>query len=134
MFIASIPVLLRLSLLPGAPVAHIPAMLAHSLHWIAEFERDIPVPPPGSILPSLRRGDRNQSVTLHRSQQLFDPPPSLSIETWGECIEALWRVSMTWPERTQTWDAITSRLLLWRSIAEGSTVGEWARRQVIENL
>ena len=41
---------------------------------------------------------------------------------------------MTWPERTQTWDAITSRLLLWRSIAEGSTVGEWARRQVIENL
>ncbi len=136
-FLASIPVLLRVALLPGKSVANVPALLTSSLRWLTELEKDVPIPTSGAITPSFRlHGDDKSSVTLHHSTDLFDAPPSPSIETWGGCVEALWRVSMSWPERTQPWDAFTSRLLVWRSIAgaEGSLIGEWARREAVENL
>ncbi|RDX51579.1 hypothetical protein OH76DRAFT_1554958 [Lentinus brumalis] len=136
-FLASIPVLLRVALLPGKSVANVPALLTSSLRWLTELEKDVLIPTSGAITPSFRlHGDDKSSVTLHHSTDLFDAPPSPSIETWGGCVEALWRVSMSWPERTQPWDAFTSRLLVWRSIAgaEGSPIGEWARREAVENL
>ncbi|KAI0717490.1 hypothetical protein C8T65DRAFT_111220 [Cerioporus squamosus] len=136
-FLASVPVLLRVSLLPGTPPTHTPALLARSLHWLTELEKDVPIPTSGTVTPPFQpEGEDKPPIALHRSQHLFDAPPAPSIQAWGERVEALWRVSMAWPERTQTWDAITSRLLMWRSIVgeEGSPLGEWARREVVGNL
>lgn len=76
------------------------------------------------------------SVNLHRSQHLFDAPPTPAIEAWGSCVESLWRVSMTLPTKTAEWDALSSRLLIWRAIAGESRTGtgEWARREMLEHL
>ncbi|RPD59503.1 hypothetical protein L227DRAFT_654118 [Lentinus tigrinus ALCF2SS1-6] len=133
-FVASVPVLLRVSLLPGKPVAHIPALLTRSVRWLIELEKDVHIPTSCSVIPP--DGGDKASVKLHHSQHLFDAPSLPSMEVWGECVEAMWRVSMSLPERTQAWDAITSRLLVWRSVVgvEGSPVGEWARREVTINL
>ena len=135
-FIAAVPVLLRLALLPGPPVSHIPGLLERSLHWLEPLEADVAVPTSGQLSTPFQPSSDTPSAMLHRSQHLFDPPPSPTIELWGGSVEALWRVCMTLPSRSDEWDALSHRLLIWRAIAgaERSRVGEWARREVIENL
>jgi nucleolar pre-ribosomal-associated protein 1 len=55
--------------------------------------------------------------------------------TWGKSVEYLWQASMTLSHKPLVWDALTSRLLIWRSVVgESSAVGEWARMVTVENL
>ena len=100
------------------------------------MEAEVAIPTSGSLTAPFQPTRNTPPVKLHRSQHLFDPAPSPTIELWGDCVEALWRVCMTLSCKTGEWDALTSRLLIWRSIAgaEKSKVGEWARREVVENL
>ncbi|KAL7281927.1 hypothetical protein ACG7TL_003394 [Trametes sanguinea] len=136
-FLALVPVLLRLAVLPGSHTSHTPALLARGVHWLQEMEADVAIPATGR-LPSIVDvdHDKKSAVHLHRSQHLFHPAPQVSTELWGDCVESLWRVSMTLPHKTAEWDALSSRLLVWRSIAgtRRTEAGEWARRQVLENL
>ena len=135
-FIVAFPVLLRLALLPGSPTGHVPVLLQRSLSFVTEMETDIAIPTSGSLASTPLFESETRSVTLHRSQQLFDSPPVLSTELWGACVEALWRVSMVLPYKTAEWDGLSSRILIWRSIAgaERTRVGEWARRETLTNL
>ncbi|TBU65164.1 ribosome 60S biogenesis N-terminal-domain-containing protein [Dichomitus squalens] len=135
-FIVAFPVLLRLSLLPGSSLSHSPTLLRQSLSFLEVMEADVAVPTSGTLAPPLVPEDGVTSMSLHRSQQLFDSPPAVSIELWGDCVEALWRVSMALPNRTAEWDGLSSRLLIWRSIsgAERTRVGEWARIETLTNL
>ena len=135
-FVAAVPVLLRLALLPGPPASRISDLLVCGLRWLTTMEAEVAVPTSGSLTAPFQPTRNTPPVKLHRSQHLFDPAPSPTIELWGDCVEALWRVCMTLSRKTDEWDALTSRLLIWRSIAgaEKSRVGEWARREVVENL
>ncbi|KAI0333443.1 hypothetical protein GY45DRAFT_306027 [Cubamyces sp. BRFM 1775] len=136
-FLALVPVMLRLSVLPGEPTPHLAALLARGVRWLQELEAEVAIPTSGQLtMPLDVEQDKAVPVTLHRSQHLFDPAPTPDIELWGECVESLWRVSMALSAKTGEWDALSSRLLLWRSIAgaERSAAGEWARREVLENL
>ncbi|KAJ8490078.1 hypothetical protein ONZ51_g2525 [Trametes cubensis] len=136
-FLALVPVMLRLSVLPGEPTSHLAALLSRGVRWLQELEAEVAIPTSGLLtMPLDVEQDKAVSVRLHRSQNLFDPAPSPSIDLWGECVESLWRVSMALPAKTKEWDALSSRLLLWRSIAgpEKSAAAEWARREVLENL
>ncbi|KAI0751700.1 ribosome 60S biogenesis N-terminal-domain-containing protein [Daedaleopsis nitida] len=132
-----VSVLLRLCLLPGGPSSRIPALLTRSLRWLAQMEADVAIPTSGSYVPPFQTAnDLDTRVVLHRSHNLYDLPPLPSIKQWGECVEALWRVTMTMLDRTGEWDALTSRLLIWRAIAgvEGSRMGEWMREEVVQHL
>ncbi|KAI0666153.1 ribosome 60S biogenesis N-terminal-domain-containing protein [Trametes maxima] len=136
-FLALVPVTLRLALLPGRPASHIAASLARCVRCLEEMEVEVAIPTSGHLSARLQAEPSETAfVKLHHSQHLFDPPPAPSIEQWGECVEALWRVAMASPHKTVEWDALSSLLLLWRSIAGSSRtpVGEWARREVLENL
>lgn len=136
-FGASVPVQLRLCLLPGRSTSHVPALLTRSLHWLTQMEAEVAIPASGHYLPPFKPLPSTKTcVTLHRSQHLHDSPPAPSIEGWGECVESLWRISMSDSDRTAEWDKLTSRLLIWRAIAgaDGSQVGEWGRREVVKSL
>ncbi|KAI0640548.1 ribosome 60S biogenesis N-terminal-domain-containing protein [Trametes meyenii] len=136
-FLALVPVILRLTILPGQPASHVTALLACCVRWLEGMEAEVAIPTSGRLSARLQAEPSETAfVKLHHSQHLFDPPPAPSIESWGTCVEALWRVSMALPHKTAEWDALSSRLMLWRSIAGSSRtrVGEWARREVLENL
>ncbi|KAI0368460.1 hypothetical protein BV20DRAFT_969281 [Pilatotrama ljubarskyi] len=133
-FLALVPVILRLSLIAGQSPSHLPALLQRSMHWLKEMEGEVAVPTSGRLPAQLLLYEDDMGpVKLHRSQHLFDPPPSPTVEIWGECVESLWRASMTLPAKTKEWDSLSSRLLIWRSIAgtSRSEAGEWARREVL---
>jgi len=59
-----------------------------------------------------------------------------SLALWGKIIATLWRVIMGFNVKPSSWDGLTLRLLVWRSIAgeRGTTEGEWARREVVCSL
>ena len=106
------------------------------MRWLPSLEADIALPT-SNVLPVTFEPDLiTLASSLHRSQHLFDAPPAPTPEMWGACVEALWRVSMTLPGKTDEWDALSQRLLIWRSMAgaERTPVGEWARREVVGSL
>lgn len=61
--------------------------------------------------------------------------PATPLQTWGACVEMLWRIAMSAEEKLISWDALMSRLLLWHTVSGGnSVVGEWARSETIRNF
>lgn len=133
----SVPVLLRLSLLPGRPNPHLQELLTRSLSRLQLLEGYISPPRTGK-LPISRLHDRHPTrpTAPHQSQHLFDIPEYHDLFAWGRSVEALWRVSMNVEARSAKWDELTARLLIWRCIVgdEHSSAGEWARRQVVSML
>ncbi|KAI8984871.1 ribosome 60S biogenesis N-terminal-domain-containing protein [Trametes punicea] len=136
-FIALVPVMLMLALVPGLATPHTPALLACGVDWLQKMESEVSIPTSGYLPEALDVDqDKKPAIKVHRSQQLFDPVPPVSIELWGECVESLWRISTTLPNKMAEWDALSSRLLIWRSIAGArkTEMGEWVRREVLANL
>ena len=135
-FDASISVQLRLISLAGPTTSHIPALLLRDLHWLKQMETDITVPSSGSYVPPLHSSKDTARFLLHRSQHLFDPSPASSVERWGACVEALWRIATSAADRTGEWDALTGRLLIWRAIAgaRGTRTGNWVRQAMVNIL
>ncbi|KAH9853304.1 ribosome 60S biogenesis N-terminal-domain-containing protein [Lenzites betulinus] len=135
-FVTLVSVLLRLSLLPGKSLQHVPLLLRRSLYWLEQLEADVAIPPSGHLTTPLKADQDTIMAGLHRSQHLFDPAPTPTVELWGECTQSLWRVSISVPWKTAEWDMLASRLLIWRSIAGASKTkaGEWTRREVLQNI
>lgn len=55
---------------------------------------------------------------------------------WGKVVVTLWQVVMGFSTKPTSWDGLTPRLVVWRSIAgeRGALEAEWARREAIRNL
>ncbi|PCH41704.1 hypothetical protein WOLCODRAFT_101082 [Wolfiporia cocos MD-104 SS10] len=131
-FVAAAPLVLRLSLLPGAPVSRLPRIIARGVGFLQSLEADVHVSS-GQLL-----GSSGASLAPHSARGLFDAPDADAVRDWGACVEALWRATMAIdaPSVCAEWDDLTPRLLVWRAIAgeKESTVGEWARREVVRSL
>ncbi|KAJ7044085.1 ribosome 60S biogenesis N-terminal-domain-containing protein [Mycena alexandri] len=124
-FVTAAPVILRLSALPGPPPLALPDLLESCLKGLKLFETRLDI-------PRSRVTFKNASVPCmppHSGQDLQVVGDHDALLTWGKSVEYLWQASMTLSEKPLVWDALTSRLLIWRSLVgkEGSTVGEWAR-------
>jgi nucleolar pre-ribosomal-associated protein 1 len=132
-FALTVSVTLRLSLLPGPPIPHLSLLVEQLLGSLKRFEKEMRLP------LSYHNGHAAQSQTLrlHGALGLLEAPSSHDpVQIWGEGVEALWRITTTFERKLSAWDALTCRLLLWRSVVgeDGSVVGEWARKEVIRNL
>jgi len=125
------PVILQLSLLPGPPIRHLPSLVAQAVDSLRRLEDTV-------ISSAWTTKPRTQdlSMSMHGAQGLHDLPTCDDpVQLWGNSVESLWRATMTFEVKNSTWDALTSRLLLWRAmVGEKSTLGEWARREAVHNL
>ncbi|KAJ7780624.1 ribosome 60S biogenesis N-terminal-domain-containing protein [Mycena maculata] len=127
------PVIFRLSALPGPSPLGLTDLLDYCLSGLQLLEAPLDIP-------------RSRTAVL-RKAPLLDMPPHSGHElqavadndpllTWGKSVEYLWQASMTLSVKPLVWDALTPRLLIWRSLVgeEGSSVGEWARKSTLEML
>lgn len=83
---------------------------------------------------SYRKTISNASSPPHSAFRLHEAPACDDhVQVWGDAVEALWRITMTFETKISAWDTLTCRLLLWRAMVgeDASVVGEWARREVI---
>lgn len=89
------------------------------------------------VLDENPRLKQSRPLPPHRSHGLYEPyPVDNPLQLWGDSVEALWRVTMTFEEKSAAWDALSSRLVIWRAIVgeEVSAVGEWVRTEVVQNI
>ncbi len=124
-------VLLRLALLPGPLIPTSASLLNRTVHCLEEMERQIEWKPLES-----RRAPTPLS-SLHTKLHLFNNTSEDPVREWGQTVESLWRVSMTFSNKEPAWDLLSSRLLIWRALmdaADDSGIAEWARLEVIRNL
>ena len=143
----AVPVILRLALLNGPPLAGLPSLLDRSVDCLEKLESSkqfnfsspismmdqdislIPCPPHRSHSIHQRLSSvQNALQTEPYSQQLF-----------GILLEMLWSASMSLDGKCDAWEKLTPRMLLWRSIIPQNTgshfeVAEWARREVVANI
>ncbi|KAJ6613338.1 ribosome 60S biogenesis N-terminal-domain-containing protein [Mycena sp. CBHHK59/15] len=132
-FALASPVILRLSLLPGPSPPGLPMLLNYSLQGLQLMENELEIPHSRmKISPSASV----QDLPPHCGQDvqvIGDQDPLLM---WGKSLEYLWQACMTLAKKPPVWDALTSRLLIWRSVVgeEDTDVGEWARKETLQNL
>lgn len=122
---------LRLSLMRGAPKHYLHPVLGHAVIYLKQLEPSIQLCGQSGEIPVSMR---ELASPPHRAQGLhIIPSIANSFLAWGKIVEAFWRVSMALDHRTPVWDTLTSRLLIWRGIVgeDGSPVGEWARKESI---
>ncbi|KAJ7459833.1 ribosome 60S biogenesis N-terminal-domain-containing protein [Mycena latifolia] len=132
-FAIAAPVILRLSSLPGRSPLALPELLGYCLDGVKLLETRVDIP--RSQTPVLRSASAPE-LPPHSGQELQVVGDHDPLLTWGKSVEYLWQASMTLSEKPVVWDALTSRLLIWRSVVgeEGTAVGEWARKVTLENL
>lgn len=134
------PLILRLSLLFGPSSYHLAPAIALATHALSALETKLELSSASHTslaLYCLRTPtDAHTSLPPHTTSTLHLAKPEAGLGTWGACVEALWRAAMSLEEKCEEWGALTARLLLWRTLVgeEGSMVGEWARREVVQNL
>lgn len=113
---------------------HLGALLTQALKGLEKFEtsQDISLELNKTSSPE----ESARSLPPHGAHGLHELGGSTDlVRAWGESVEMLWRVGMTFDDKPSTWDALSNRLLIWRSVAGMEcTVGEWARKEVIHNL
>ena len=131
--------ILRLSLLPGPTALGLFSLLDKAVECLKRMEKTTTVTIPSSSPSSVILGTAPQEH-LFRANEIHDElyAECEPLQTWGRCVEALWRATMTMTmvDKPPVWDVLCSRLLLWRAVAglECSPLGEWARMQVICNM
>jgi nucleolar pre-ribosomal-associated protein 1 len=133
-FALMISAALRLSLLPGPSAPHLSLLVDRLLQTLKHLEKETTPPVP---YRKKHHAAESQMPPLHGALRLFETPSGCNpVEVWGEGVEALWQITMTIERKSPAWDALTCRLLLWRAMVgeDGSTVGEWARKEVVRNL
>ncbi|KLO07343.1 hypothetical protein SCHPADRAFT_652933 [Schizopora paradoxa] len=122
---------LRLSLSTEQDTRNLHAIVQCMLERLIYCESNLHVPLSGQTdeprLASTAHG------APHRRGHLYEigGHNSTSIDTWGTIIELLWSVTMTGDSVSEAWNALTCRLLLWRTMNPTSEAGEWARREVV---
>lgn len=132
LFLAS-PVILRLTLLPGRSIPGLPALLHCCVLALERLETSMDLTRSGQTSAP----QKLLLVPPHRAPGLRELDGSEDlVQSWGDTVACLWRVSMTLEVNPATWDFFTRRLLIWRAVRdeEGTGIGEWARSQVVLNL
>lgn len=130
----TVPVALRLSLLPGPQNTYLIPLVDKMLLILKHLEKQVELP---KSVPSWMHPKGPSLLPPHHASTLHQPPKFESYaRIWGQAVEALWRITMTFEQKTSTWDALTQRLLLWRAIEgqDGSATGEWARKEVVRGM
>ena len=146
----AVPVILRLALLNGPPLAALPSLLDHSVDCLEKLESWMQF---NFSSPSISAMDQkinlmpcppHRSHSIHR--RLFSVQnalqPQYPQQLLGVLWEMLWRASMSLDGKCAAWEKLTPRMLLWRSInpqisTNGGShfeVAEWARREVVANV
>lgn len=121
-------IILRLSAAPALP-QELGTLIATATKQLHILEQDTPLQHTAAPLPvSLE--------ALHTATTLWQTRSDDALALWGYCVESLWCASMATDEKTSAWDALTSRLLVWRAIvgADAAPTGEWARREVVRSV
>ena len=132
-FTCAVRVILRLSALPMSSSPQIERLINLSIKHLAALESTLEVP--HSADGPYGHAPEVWSPAPHRSYALWKVREGDELVLWGQCVEALWSATMKIGEGSTTWDALTTRLLIWRAYAgQKSIVGEWARREVIRNM
>ncbi len=123
-------VILRLCLLSEAPPSNLKTLLDAVLGYLKQCETSnrltliLHSEEPTNLLP----------LPPHRSDRLYEVRESSdALREWGTSIELLWRATMQLEEKVQFWDALTSRLLIWKAIigTGKSLVADWASREAL---
>lgn len=131
-------VLLRMAAHPSPHVSALPGVLRHALAVLERIEHAITwtvlTPPYLCPLPPVF------CKPPHHARGLFDLLEAGSMDMWGDCVRALWRISMVQDDRG-CWDALTCRLLIvrassgvWSEGGRQEDVEEWARREAVRCL
>jgi nucleolar pre-ribosomal-associated protein 1 len=126
--------LLRLSLSSGASSSRLSPVVTKALKCLRSLEEQIELP--SAFTKRVTLSD-SRFPRLHGAHGLHEPLVEEDpVQVWGEVVESLWRVTLTLEVKLPEWDALTCRLLVWRSMVgeTGSEVGEWARKEVVRNL
>lgn len=125
-------VTLRLSLL-NPPSAQLIDLVSIALARLETIEQTLP--DEDVIKPVAHQA----ALPPHSGQDLFKNAVSdeENVVWWyGQCVETLWRITMSLPEASAQWADLTHKLLVWRAHAgaENSAVGEWARKEVVKSF
>ncbi|TCD60981.1 hypothetical protein EIP91_009189 [Steccherinum ochraceum] len=127
----ALQILLRLSNLNPHSTQHPSLISAAFTHLISTepslTSGQITLPPTPPTLPP------------HSGQDLFRPPSEEHSTWWyGQCVEALWRVSMGLglKDTSEHWESLTRKVLVWRAYAAAETtpLGEWVRKETVRSL
>lgn len=131
----AVPVVLRLASL-NSQKSTIPKLLTLGVESLKKMEMQIRMPsdmlsfhslPFEGVLPS----PPHRSTTLQQRIGILEPMKNLSL--WGNLVEKLWHSSMLLDQKSDAWDALTPRILIWRGLKGGLTdsgdLAEWARRE-----
>jgi len=119
-------VLLRLAQLPGAKISSLVLTLSRCVSRLEQVEHSIQARPQAAL-------EEINAQTLHTSLNVGNEPSLSDIGKWGETVASLWKVSMLLSSESPEWDALSSRMLLWRCLVGDNCIeGEWVRKQTIE--
>ena len=131
----AVPVVLRLASL-NKQQSTIPKLLNLGVESLKKMEKQIRMPsdmlsfhslPFEGVLPS----PPHRSTTLQQRIGILEPMKKLSL--WGNLVEMLWHSSMLLDQKSDAWDSLTPRILIWRGLKGGLTdsgdLAEWARRE-----
>ncbi|KAG6849538.1 hypothetical protein H0H93_007626 [Arthromyces matolae] len=122
---------LRLTQIPGVPSINMTTLIDRLIKCLSVLETSIVLPQIPLDLPR----SKTNSNCLHRSNSIHEGSNCEPLQSWGMCVEGLWRILMALEDKSESWDIVTSRILVWRAITgivDG--VPEWARRQVVCNM
>jgi len=128
-------VVLRLSIVPTVSSSQMNALIQSCVQYLAILETGLQVPESALEVPGYLK-KRATTSAPYRSTSLWNPAEARGLHLWGECIESLWSAAMRLEDVCSDWDALTARLLIWRALVghRTSEVGEWARREVLDNM
>ena len=105
-------------------------LLAHAMACLVRMEGMLDIPPTSTDLVPIGDGS-----VLYGAHEVHEPeffPGGDPVRVWGWCVESLWHAVMSQGEKkSEVWDGLSSRLLVWRGLCDGSVVGEWARMQAV---
>ena len=107
-------------------------LLEHAVETLATIEGKIDI-------SSVTQDVNNMEyfvVPPYTAGSLHDTQECNLLSTWGRSVEILWQAAMSHSHKPPSWEALTVKILTWRSIvgADQSDIGEWVRISVLQNI
>ncbi|KAF7299108.1 hypothetical protein MIND_00859100 [Mycena indigotica] len=119
---------LRLAALSGPVPFALDDLISACLEGVEALETQVDF----NSLPSVALSN-NELLPPHRGADLTNLDERDPCLRWGNAVEVLWQCTMRLSEKTELWDRLMYRLLVWRAVvgSDRSPNGEWARRMSI---
>ncbi|KAF8994562.1 ribosome 60S biogenesis N-terminal-domain-containing protein [Cyathus striatus] len=117
-----VPLILRLSLLPGPSLLGLSSLLDEAVKLLEGLEVKVSIP---RVTERVKVRSGLLPCPPHRAHGLHElPHVEDHLQLWGSSVEMLWRAAMG------------MHIIVWRAIAgeDMSRVGEWARAEIIRNI